>query len=252
MLGLAVRVAVDDRHGGIQDGLGGAVVLLQQDHLGIGVIFLEAQQVAVIGAAPGVDGLVGVADHEDVAVEGGHMLEQLVLRQVGILELIHQHVLEAPGVPFTHGLVRLEEHGDPEEQVVEIHAVVGQQQLLVAAVDTLDHLVAVGLDGVIVRLDQLVLGVRDGSEHPLRLVALLIHVQVLQGTLDQADLVIIVEDDKVGIEGQVLSFAAQDAGAGGVEGAQGETLSRACPSRPSTRCSISRAALLVKVTARMW
>ncbi len=65
-LGVRKRVAVDDRHGHVQDELGGAVVLLEQDHLRLGEILLEAQDVAVIGAPPAVDGLVSVAHDEDI------------------------------------------------------------------------------------------------------------------------------------------------------------------------------------------
>ncbi len=39
--------------------------------------------------------------------------------------------------------------------------------------------------------------------------------------LDQVELVVGIEDDEVRVEGQVVGLAAQDAGTGGVEGAQG-------------------------------
>ena len=68
VLGGAVAVAVDHLAGGIQHGLGGAVILLQQDLLALGEILLEAQHVAVICAAPAVDGLIFIAHHEDVVV----------------------------------------------------------------------------------------------------------------------------------------------------------------------------------------
>ena len=73
VLAAAVRVAVDHCHGGIQDGLLGAVVLLQQDHLCIREILFEALDVAIIRPAPAVDGLVRIPNHEDVVMPGGQM-----------------------------------------------------------------------------------------------------------------------------------------------------------------------------------
>ncbi len=91
------------------------------------------------------------------------------------------------------------------------------------------------------------------------LVELGVKVQVCQGSLDDVELVVVVEDDIVGLERQMLCFAAQDAGAGGVECAQPDRSpqpvlpDRRFPARAGcdTLLSISRAALLVKVTARM-
>ena len=58
-----VRVAGDHRVRRGQDGLGGAVVLLQQDRSGVRVVALELGDVADRRAAERVDRLVGVAHH---------------------------------------------------------------------------------------------------------------------------------------------------------------------------------------------
>ena len=50
-----------------QDGLGGAVVLLQQDRGGVGVVALEVLDVADGGPAERIDRLIGVADHAQFA-----------------------------------------------------------------------------------------------------------------------------------------------------------------------------------------
>jgi hypothetical protein len=62
LLVLAVEVVGDDRVRRIEDVLGRAVVLLEQDHLGVGEVALELDDVADVGAAERVDRLVGVAD----------------------------------------------------------------------------------------------------------------------------------------------------------------------------------------------
>jgi hypothetical protein len=58
--------------------------------------------------------------------------------------------------------------------------------------------------------------------HSLGAVALFIQVEVLDGAFYDVMLVVGVEDDEVGFEGQVPGLAPQDAGTGGVEGTQGE------------------------------
>ena len=63
LLGHPAGVAGDDGVGRGQDVLGGAVVLLEQDHLGAGEVALELLDVPDRGAAEGVDRLVGVAHH---------------------------------------------------------------------------------------------------------------------------------------------------------------------------------------------
>ena len=72
LLLLAALVVGDDGVGGGEDGLGGAVVLLQQDRGGVGEVLLEVEDVADARAAEGVDRLVGVAD--DHQLGGGDPL----------------------------------------------------------------------------------------------------------------------------------------------------------------------------------
>src|SRR4030065_598800 len=56
-----------------------------------------------LGAAPAVDGLVIVADHEQVALGPDELPQPGVLNPVGVLELVHQHVAETRLVVFAHG-----------------------------------------------------------------------------------------------------------------------------------------------------
>ena len=84
----------DDRVGGVEDRLGRAVVLLEADDLGVGVVALELEDVADVGAAPGVDRLVVVADHGEVAVLAGEQVGEAVLGVVRVLVLVDQDVAE--------------------------------------------------------------------------------------------------------------------------------------------------------------
>ena len=94
VLALALAVVGDHGVGRVEDLLRGAVVLLQADDLRVGVVALELEDVADVGAAPGVDALVVVADHGEVAVLAGEQVGQAVLGVVGVLVLVHQHEAE--------------------------------------------------------------------------------------------------------------------------------------------------------------
>ncbi len=65
-----------------------------------------------------VDRLVLVADPEEVAAR--KQLEQLVLQLVRVLELVHEHVLEARGVSLPESLVSREQVARDQLQVLEV------------------------------------------------------------------------------------------------------------------------------------
>ena len=113
--------------GGVEHHLGGAIVLLEPDHAGPGEVALEVAHVPHLGAAPAVDGLVVIADREDVAV-AAEEANQLVLRPVGVLELVHQQEVEAP-LPGRQPVRMLpEERQRMQHQVVEVHRVLGPER----------------------------------------------------------------------------------------------------------------------------
>ena len=81
---------------------------------------VEVQQVAHVRAAPGVDGLVGVAHHEQVLVVAGEHLHELVLQAVDVLELVDHNVLE-PLLPLRPDVgVLLEEVQHEHDEVVVV------------------------------------------------------------------------------------------------------------------------------------
>ena len=81
--------------GGAEDVRRRAVILLEPDDLRAGEILLEAQDVADLGAAPGIDRLVVVADAAEILVELRQQPQPEILRDVGVLILVDQDVAEA-------------------------------------------------------------------------------------------------------------------------------------------------------------
>ena len=94
LLALAALVVLDDGVGGVQDVLGGAVVLLQPDDPGALVLLLEGEDIFDGCSAEPVNGLVVVAHHADVLPlprQGGR---QEVLEVVGVLVFVDEDVAE--------------------------------------------------------------------------------------------------------------------------------------------------------------
>ena len=203
-------VAVDHQARSIQYVLGGAVILLQQDLLTVREILFEALHVAVIRAAPAVDGLVFIAHHEDVVMIRRKMLEQLVLRQVGILEFIHQHMLEAPGVLLCYAGMLLQQAGSQQQQVIEVHSIVGFAAFPGSGYRRARR----------PRHGRCRTGMSPGSSRSFLAAEMAAWMpegrwifssmfKLADSALDQRFLVIGVENDEIGLIWQVIGFAAQ-------------------------------------------
>ncbi len=132
---LAVAVLLDDRRGGVEDDLRGAVVLLEPDGLRLAEIGLEVEDVAQVGAAPLVDRLIGVADDGDVAMRPGEVADQQVLRTIRVLVLVHHHVLELARIPLADLLRCVEQLDRLQQQIVEVECVRVAQHGQVPLVD---------------------------------------------------------------------------------------------------------------------
>src|ERR1700730_1571461 len=112
LLAEAARVVGNESVGRLQNGGGGAVVLLEAEQLRVGVVAAELLQVLDARASPAVYGLIVIPHHERITgprVSGrrlsrrrrlrrGEQLHPRILDGVGVLELIHQHVLETSPV----------------------------------------------------------------------------------------------------------------------------------------------------------
>ena len=85
---------VDHRVGGLQDGAGGAVVLLQPHRAQAGEVLAETADILDLGAAPAVDRLVVVTDDGDAGSAAGQQPQPGVLDGVGVLKLVDQNMPE--------------------------------------------------------------------------------------------------------------------------------------------------------------
>jgi hypothetical protein len=151
VLGPPVRVAGDDRVGRPQDRLGRAVVLLQQDGPRVGVVLLKLHDVADRRPTEGIDRLVCVTDDDElsrrdrvcrplttcarltarartafsciVARDADELTDKLVLRCVGVLILIDQHMPKPPPIVLSDIGEGLQQVHGRHDEVVEVQGV---------------------------------------------------------------------------------------------------------------------------------
>ena len=163
---LAPGVVGNDRVGGIQDVLGGPVILLQTDHQGVGIVLLEVQDVADVGSPELIDGLVVVAHHAKVPEAVRQEPDQFELGRIGVLVFVHHDVDKALLIVFQHLRVLFEELHRQHEKIVEVQGVVLFQGPLVRIVAVCDLSVPVVVGSCLFLpeadgSDQLVLGRRN-------------------------------------------------------------------------------------------
>jgi len=219
VLGLLRPVVGDERVGGVEDRLRGAVVLLELDHLRVGVVFLEVENVPDVGASELVDRLGIVPDYRQVAVLVGEQAQPAVLGVVGVLVLIDQHVAEGAAVAVEHLGKQLEEVDAAKQQIVEVQRVHAVDPLLVELVDLGGRLLEVGvhLQPVGLGVEQPVLGVGDLALEPARGEALGVHAELVGALLDQPHRVGLVVDREAAGVSQPLGVGAHDPRAGRVK-----------------------------------
>ncbi len=213
-----VRVVGDQHVGAFEDTAGGAVVLLQHHHFQRRIILFQQHQVFRARATPGVDRLVIVADHGELVAHAHQHLHQQVLAGVGVLVFVHQQVADAV-LPFLQDVgVLLKKLHRQQDQVVEVHRVVGFERALVVQVDDGGSLFLgiARLGQGFVGQDQVVLPAVDEVLHLIGAVVagiLLLH-DVAEQRLDVA----VVEDREAGFVAQARVFLADDVHAQVVEG----------------------------------
>src|ERR1700722_9270886 len=119
----AANVIGDHGGRGLQNILRGAVILFEADDLGLGKVLLEFENVANVGAAPGIDRLVFIADGADIVTLAGQHAHEFVLRAVGVLIFVDEQVLKAAVVILANGRGRLQKARGFEKKIVEVEGV---------------------------------------------------------------------------------------------------------------------------------
>ena len=181
-----------------------------------------------MGAAPGVNGLIGIAYDKEIAASSAQQPRNVVLPLADVLKLVHQHILHAVLPPFEHLLVVLQKVKGEIDQVVEVEA---EAFLLFVKIAEEDFLVSVARGREIgtelfvieqIEVIHIVYGERLlHFNHVLRL----LDGRVAQGELhiledlqeDLGSVVVIVDDDEILGESEEMRLLFQKLHAEGME-----------------------------------
>ena len=125
----------DDGVSGLEDGVGGAVVLFESDDLGAGEEVFEVEDIAEVGASPAVDGLVVVADDADIGVRSGEHDHESELYGVGVLVFVDEDVAALFAVGLEDIGAEVPEFDGESEEVIEVDEVHLLESLLIESVD---------------------------------------------------------------------------------------------------------------------
>ena len=214
----------------------GAVILLQLDHFGFGKILFELQDIGDLRPAPAVDRLVVIADAADILVALREQPQPEILRAVGVLIFVDQYIFKLVLVALEYLAMVFEQVQRVQQQVAEITGVQRFQPFLIERVEmlALAIVIALRLVGIeILRVEAAVLPLVDQTgEHPGG-PALVVDFLGLDQLLEQANLVVGVENGEIALQADHLGMAAQHFRADAVEGAEPrhafETLADDCP-----------------------
>ena len=208
-------VVRDQAVGGGEDVGRGAVILFQPDHLRAGKVRFEAQDVGDFGAAPAVDRLIIIAHAGQIARRAHQRLQPLILGAVGVLIFIHHHIFETTLIICLHIGVLAEDGQHVQQQIAEIAGVQRLQALLIARIHgRAAALSAIGIGKTlsarhIGRQLPLVLPAIDQAGELLGRPALVVDPGFGHHLLQQAQLIIGVEDGELRVQTHQFGMAAQ-------------------------------------------
>ena len=224
LLALAPPVVADDAVGCVENVPGAAVVLLEAYRPAVFILRLEGEYVLDRRPAELVDALVVVAHDADVPAARGEQGSEQILQMVCVLIFIHQNIAEALRPVIARLGVILQELDGEIDQVVKVHGVCRKAAPRVFCIDlgvfALAEVVGIArLDRVFLRPYKRVLRAADIREDRADGEALLVQLQILEDALDEAHGIGGIVDREIRAEAEPLRVTAQDAHAGGVEGA---------------------------------
>ena len=179
---------------------GGAIIALKTDHGCAGKILLEAQNIIHLGTAPAIDGLIIIAHAANVALARRQQTQPEILRNIGILILIHEDILEAPLILRNNFRIFLKQADRLKQQITEISSIKNFQALLIECIKRFALAFREGeclpLRDAIRRQGTVFPPVNLHGQHA-RWPALLIHIFGLKHLFQKADLIIGIQNGEI-------------------------------------------------------
>ena len=197
--------------------------MYQLHHLRVGKVPAKAADDPHVRTAPAIDRLIVVAHHAEVASRARERAHEAILSEVGVLELVDQHVAKALAKIAPRGAVlALGDAHAEDDQILEVHGVGGLERAFVA-LEQVDELgvepaLPIHVSGALT----LALLCVDLREHPARWHAALVERAFLEQARHDGLLVRLVVDHELRAEPDLVVVAPEQARAHRMEGARPE------------------------------
>ena len=207
-------VVRDDARGGVENFLRRAVILFQANDARAGIILVKAENVADIGAAPAVDGLILVADDAQVARLVYKQPQQVILHAVGVLIFVDVNVAETR-LPGRARFRKFPQHlNGAQQEIVKIESAGLAENVFVLRVhfrggNSQGIVVLGGLRGDLRGSLRMILREADALEKAANFLARILDVQMFEGKFHGRDLVVGVKNLEIARQPEAFRFAAQ-------------------------------------------
>ena len=161
------------------------------------------------------------------------LIDDEVLREIGILILVDQDIAEEVAVLLCYLGVVAEEYVGVEQEVVEVHSTGTETSLPIYTVDVVHHgallldvhVAQFAIGGIGAGSDKGVLGIGNNALHGCGLVYLVVELHLLDDGLEERTRVGRVVYGEVGTEAQALGIGVKNARKDGVESAHPQSRS---------------------------
>ena len=202
---------------------GGTIVFLKADDLRPRKITFELQDVAHLGAAPAIDRLVIIADTAQITIRAGQQPQPQILRDIGVLILIHHDVRDAAVIFAQHIGMRLEDCQHVQKQIAEIHRVQSQKAGLIGGVKlsktAVCKITGLGRPHLVGHQSAILPALDHPAEKPHR-PPFGVDVIGLHQLFEDTVLIVDIENGEVAAKADKISMAAQHPRGQGMEGAK--------------------------------
>ena len=128
-------IVMDHTVGDIQNIFRGTIVLFQPDHLRIRKNLLEVQDIADVGPAKAIDGLIVISDDAQIFIPGREKMHKLELSGVGVLIFIDHDEAEAILIIFEYIRTLSEKLYRFEKKIIKVKCIVLFQLRLIFPVN---------------------------------------------------------------------------------------------------------------------
>ena len=117
-------ILANQRIGSLYDELCGTVVLLKfEEACTLRILLLEIQDVVNVGTTKRIDTLCIIANDTDTTVLLGKLQHDFLLRIVGVLILVDEHIAKTLNILLADVLMLMKQQIGLHQQVVEVHSV---------------------------------------------------------------------------------------------------------------------------------